>query len=627
MKTRWYALFAALMLVCLFQSFASALTERKTNDGKVTSVTLYRSQALVTRTVSIDEKKGPYEIIVGGLPEHIVENSLFAEGGDRVEIRAVQFRTRAVGTSPRAEVQQLQNEIDGYNDAMQLNRKNAELLQKQTAYLDKLERFVAPTATVELSKGVLDAEALERVTKFSFEQRKEILKQQMALIKEAKQITDKLNLAQRKLSEITTGSSKTVREAILFVQKLDDGAQPVKLNYLVNSCGWSPSYTVHANANAEKVKLEYNSMIYQMTGEEWSDVSLTLSTASPALSASGPGLAPFRVCLSPSQGLQQVSASGGGNMPNLPQKPGAYGQQMIQSQVRLAMSKQKKAIREQRSAVNFRSNVASSWGINDAINQYSRVELAGDPSVVNSLKTEMDELGQEPSLSYKLKTPVSLSSRNSQQMVRIIQTELPSKFYHVATPILSSYVYREAELANDSQEDLLSGPITVYLDGRFVGRSEVPTVARGQSFVVGFGADSQLRARRELADKTSGVNGGNRELKFKYRLVVENYSDKKVPIRLVDRLPTPEDEKAIRVTLDPMDQALSKDKTYTRLERPEGILRWDIEVDAKSTGDQSKMISYGFRIEHDRNYQISLPTSTAQHQKQFEQMQRFRGKK
>ena len=61
--------------------------------------------------------------------------------------------------------------------------------------------------------------------------------------------------------------------------------------------------------------------------------------------------------------------------------------------------------------------------------------------------------------------------------------------------MLTSYVYREAELANSSDQDLLAGPITVYLDGRFVGRGEIPTVA-GQTFVVGFGADPQLRARR-----------------------------------------------------------------------------------------------------------------------------------
>ena len=596
----------------------NAVTEN--NNGKVSDVTLYRNQALVTRTLSIKQEKGAFELVVGDLPQHIVADSLFAEGNDRVEIRAVQFRTRAVGDSPREEVRKLQSEIKSILEKIELNQINLQLLKKQSAYLDKLEGFVAPTASTEMSKGVLDAEALERMTKFSFEQRKQIMEQEITFNKSNKELNEQNNLLQRKLAEITNGTTKTVREAVLFVNKLDDGAHDIRLNYLVASCGWSPSYTLRAVSAADTVKLEYNSLIYQMTGENWSGVSLTLSTASPALSSSGPGLAPFRIALYPNQinkqNQQQMvqNFAGGG---------GGYGPQ----QVKILLDKQKKAVYEQRNAVSFRSNVASSWGINDAINQFSCVELAGNQATIDALKTEVVDMSQQPSLSYKLKTPVSLSSRNSQQMVRILQSDLPSDMYHVATPILTNYVYREAELSNNSSEDLLAGPITVYLEGRFVGRGEIPTVARGQTFVVGLGADSQLRTRRELADRTDGINGGNRELNFKYRLIVENFSDKKANIRLVDRLPAPEDRKNVRVTFDPMDTKLSSNKLYKRMERPEGILRWDIEVEPRSVGEKANMIAYGFTIEHDRNYRISLPTSTAQLEKQFEQLQRNRSKR
>src|SRR5690606_22489772 len=121
---------------------------------------------------------------------------------------------------------------------------------------------------------------------------------------------------------------------------------------------------------------------------------------------------------------------------------------------------------------------------------------------------------EQSSIVYELKTPVSLASRADQQLVRILQAEMPSSFYHVATPLLTNSVYREAEVTNDVAEDLLGGPVQVYLDGRFVGRGELPTIARGETFVVGFGADPQLRASRELAAKTESVQGGNREMSF-----------------------------------------------------------------------------------------------------------------
>ena len=62
------------------------------------------------------------------------------------------------------------------------------------------------------------------------------------------------------------------------------------------------------------MRIEYNGLIQQMSGEDWSDVKLTLSTASPALSAAGPGLAPFRLTLVPGAPLNAAPFAGAGGM-------------------------------------------------------------------------------------------------------------------------------------------------------------------------------------------------------------------------------------------------------------------------------------------------------------------------
>ena len=172
----------------------------------------------------------------------------------------------------------------------------------------------------------------------------------------------------------------------------------------------------------------------------------------------------------------------------------------------------------------------------------------------------------------------------------------------MATPLLTSFVYREFDLTNSSQEDLLAGPITVYLDDRFVGRSEIPTVARGQKFVVGFGGDPQLRARRELADRTETVQGGNRELTLKYRLVIENFKNEAVPIRIFDRLPYSDRLGDIRIKLGELKDPLSTDRFYLRTERPKNILRWDVSVPAGATGDQVRIVEYSYTLDFDRNF-------------------------
>ena len=110
-------------IVAVLLPFSPLFSAPKTVDGKVSRVTLYRGQAQVTRTIQVDDKKGGLEVVVGNLPEQVLIDSLFAEGGDAVEVRAVQYRSRAVGEEPREEVRQLDQAIDAVTRSHQLRTR------------------------------------------------------------------------------------------------------------------------------------------------------------------------------------------------------------------------------------------------------------------------------------------------------------------------------------------------------------------------------------------------------------------------------------------------------------------------------------------------------------------------
>jgi hypothetical protein len=616
--------------VCVL-SYCPQLAAAESVEGRVTQATLYRGQAQITRTVPIDGKAGGVEIVVSKLPEQIEPNSLFAEGGDAVEIRAVRFRTRAVGEQPREEVRKLDREILDTQQQIDLTTKQQALLAKRTEYLGKMEGFVVPSAHTDLAHGVLDAESLEKLSKFSFEEHEKVVTQEVELAKKAHELNEQLALLQRKHEEITAGASRTEREAVLFLQKQVAGPAEVRLNYLVNNCGWSPAYTMRSGEDRKKVRIEYNALIHQLSGEDWTNVNLTLSTASPALGASGPGLAPFHVTLA-EEGAANAAPNGPGKPQGQPQAmANMYGRGLSKGQVLEQLQglnlRKNQSVQAANNSVAFAEQNKSNWNLNDVAYGLQQLEINGDATTLGVLRSEKPDEANGPSLSYQLTGNVSLASRSDQQMVRIMQTDMRSKFYHVAVPVLTSFVYREAELANSSDQDLLAGPITVYLDGRFVGRGEIPTVARGQTFVVGFGADPQLRARRELVDKQDGVQGGNRETKFEYRLVVENFAKDKTLVRVLDRLPHAENNADIRVTLGETSDPISADKLYQREERPMGILRWEIEAPAQAAGENARLIKYHYKVEYDRQFVVSLPEGKQSLQDEFERLQRGRQKR
>jgi hypothetical protein len=604
----------ALLLGFALNGFATIPAIAQTVESKVASVTLYRSQALVTRKVKVTGAQGAREIVVEGLPPQVVPGSLFAEGSSNVEVRAVRFRTRAVGETPREDIRKIELELKELRQKLAINQKQVEVAAKKVQFIESLKAFVAPTAQVEITRGVLNAETLEKLSQFAFDSLAAFGAEENKLAFEQADLNQQIQHTEQKLAELTNGSTKQVFDAVIFADKMGDAEIDISLSYMVNQCGWSPAYTFRASTEKKEVLAEYSALVQQMTGEDWNNVSITLSTASPGLSAAVPGLAPYHVTLSASAPAQQAQAGAMGGM-------GSGGLDGLQSQIRDLRTKQNIALDNYRNTLDLKGNNDFNWQINMAANEAQNLELVCTPEQLAALMTEEQE---NANIAYDLPTTVSLASRNDQQMVRILRSPLKNEFYHVAIPVLSRQVYREAELTNSSAHDLLAGPVTVYLDGRFVGKTEVPTVARGQTFVVGFGADMQMRTRRELVERKENVQGGNREVHFAYRLTVDNYKDAEEKVRVLDRLPYSRDSMSVRVETDNLKDPLSEDAVYVRTEKPKGILRWDVNVAANTSGEKARVIEYGYSVDHDRNLNLAAVADNKQQQQEFFELQKGR---
>jgi uncharacterized protein (TIGR02231 family) len=69
---------------------------------------------------------------------------------------------------------------------------------------------------------------------------------------------------------------------------------------VVTKASWTPLYDLRARLSATKkdesaVTVHYRASIKQLTGEDWNDVALTLSTASPLMGTTIPTLAPYKI--------------------------------------------------------------------------------------------------------------------------------------------------------------------------------------------------------------------------------------------------------------------------------------------------------------------------------------------
>ncbi|TWU24749.1 mucoidy inhibitor MuiA family protein [Bythopirellula polymerisocia] len=616
---------SVLFAYLLLGAIASYAAEPVVTEGHVSAVTVYQGQALVTREVDIAETEGLLELVVTNLPESVLPGSLFAEPGDGIQIRSVRYRVRPIEADVRQEVRELDEQIQEVDDKLAAIAQERGLLAERKQYLNQLGQFAAVTSQQELKSGVLNAETLKDLTQFQFSEREDIAKRELELAQEERTNSKAKDLLVRKRDTLAAGSARTVREAVVFINVPMQAASQMQISYLVGNANWSPSYNLRATEKRDQITVEYNASIEQMSGEDWNDVEMILSTATPSLVAKAPRLESLSIKLGMPEPAHQQPMSAAANYKQAQQNLAQLGKMRGQINAEAPNPFGDVASGQESEELGRRGELrgrgggygggVGGWGLEvsntasvDAVlNQAAeKLQLLDFNNSLSELKREGDmslKPAEGVSVSYQLANRTSLPSRSDRQLIQIASMPLQGTFYRLATPVLTSFVYEEARLTNTSDRVFLAGPVATFLGGQFVGRSEMPTVAVGESLTVGLGIDPSLRAQRELVSKDERIQGGNRVVDFTYELTLENFGDAPAQVRLLDRLPTV-GENDIKVTLVKTDEPISTDESYLKTDRNDGILLWDIEVPAQAVGTKEKILRYTMQIEYDKQLSI-----------------------
>jgi uncharacterized protein (TIGR02231 family) len=552
--------------------------------GNISDVTVYQESALISRVVEIPAgPQGAMEVVVSNLPSATDANSVYADQANGLEIRSVAFRTKAPdeATQAQSEVAKLESAIKELRQKSAISRNEISLRRIRQDFLKRLgSEFVAPAAQQEMTHGILQSEELAKLTKLHFEEYEKASQEIMQLDLTIDENEEQLAKLEERRKTLAAGPP-VAYEAVLYLQKTANGPATLKLNYLVNDCGWNPSYNFRGDTTKNEVDMEFNAIVHQVSGEDWNNVRLALSTASPSVGAYNPQLSPLFVRVQ----------SGGAEKPNQAASQSKYSQALTLRQEALAKQFRGNSIDEMLRA-NFSANESAA-----SVQLIELTERIGNLRALEGGKVE------QGTVLYSITGNVSLHSRRDAQMVPVLTGKMKSKFYHVSAPVLTSSVFREASLSNNTGRDLLGGKVHVYMDGEFTGRTDIPTIAAGQGFAISFGVDTQLRARRSLVDRTEIVQGGNRQVSFTYEIVVDNY--KKSPARLIlrDRTPHSGDVDTLRVNMGESSSPLSQDADYQRFEKPKGLLMWDMEI-KPGAGPDASTLRYSYSVEWDKNLNL-----------------------
>jgi hypothetical protein len=577
--------------------------ESRQNAGNIRQVTLFREGALVTREIVVPPGDAIRSILVPDLPTSIVPDSVSAESADGFVVRSVRVSRRPDPELSREDSERLDTQASALNRQRAETQHALEMVKQDVAALNQLVSFSAAAGKSDLDRGVLNADTLTRLTTFSKTERRELAGELFQHQRQLQELDAQLRQIASKRSPPATDAAAVNYQVRIVLETRPGVAGKVRLNYLVSNCGWAPQYVVRRRAGKEnKVAIRYSAVVQQATGEAWKEVHLVLSTASPMVNAARPLLAPLEVTAA-ERPHETSSDDPFGVSPSRRTTGAAQRAALAEAlqPLRALQAQAEAALNDGPFAdLTERRDVA----LNALAGGTQQIELqAGAESWRNLAPDVKDDVATQ---AYTLPQRTSLETQGDQQLVQILEFESAGELYHVATPLLSTYAYREVQVTNTQPAGLLAGPAMVYSDDRFVGRVELPSTASGQRLTIGLGADLQVRTRRELVDRQETLKGGNRQVTFGYRLVIANFKDQPLEVRLLDRMPHARQSQHLSVKLNDPKTPLSQDALYQRVSQPAGILRWDLSVPADRHGSKAFDVDYSFTIEFDRS---RIPTT------------------
>jgi hypothetical protein len=604
----------------------------RTATSKITHVTVYPDSALVTREVDVPAGEGTMELVVNPLPEHTINSSLYSEGSDGIRVMTTRFRTRPVKEDTREEVRKLEDELKKLEMTQQKLKADFDANKGNMGLLSNLEKFTAASTTNATEKGKLDSDATIALAKYLMEGRNEKTKEMVNLLQQEQTNQEQIEFVKRKLKEATAGSSKTERDAVIVVDKSNAAVGKVRLNYLVDRAAWRPQYKFRAGKTLkDPVQVEYLAAIVQQTGEDWQGVNLVLSTAQPMLNASPPDLKMLAVKVVPHGSVNPTdivrnipnldnNRFGKGQLPAQPQQGQPPGQGQLGQFGQLGqlgaipnpmgnsimdLNEAAQQLRKQAQKGQNDKQVAES---NEIFNYAGALEQARDLVLAEDQSNKGKGLprvpkNEGPSVTYHLNTKLSVPSRNDEQVLEITRIDMAPDYFYKAVPVLTPHVYRQANMVNKGKQVLLPGEATMYIGTDFVGRMNLPLVAVGEQFTVGFGTEPQLQVQRVMMDKSRTMQGGNQVLKYEYRILVNSFKPERVKLQLWDRLPAAENE-TMGISLIKTAPELCKDPLYLREERTHNLLRWDLDIDPDMSGEKALAVNYEFKLELDKQMTI-----------------------
>ena len=544
------------LLLCISSPLtAPAETQTLAAASRIDSVTVFADRAQVSRNASLSLKPGTNLVTFGDLPQLLDEASLRAEGKGtgRARIAGITVKDVFLERVQQKRVHELEEQIASLTRKVESIEARRKGLAAQRAFMDSIRVGWGERISKELTAGKPSTAEMGETAKFVGEGIGKVEEQLYEAEAAKKPLLERIAALKKELEQNRGDRMKQVRSVTVALEADRKMDFELALSYLVSQASWEPAYDVRLAPDGKEAELVYRAQVSQKTGEDWQGVKLSLSTASPEVGGAPPELTPWHISFYE------------------PPRPMPLGRA------------QKSAMAPAPAPASMPSTFLS---LDAAASEAERRE--------NALPITARAAEGQTSVLFEVPVPMDIPADGTQSGSIIAVEKVPVSAEYISVPKLSPRAYLKTEVTNKTPYPLLAGQVNIFNDAVFTGKTHLKTVSSGEKFDLHFGADDQIKVKRDVAKirKKAGLIGSN---SVTYRCTIELQNFKKVPVTLshLDQLPLAGNAE-IKVALD--DASPKPDEA-----RPDGTILWKLNLAAGA----KKKVSYDIVIEYPKGRELT----------------------
>ena len=260
----------AILPFVLGSSAILGLSSAQAATSSVEQVTIYQGLASVTSALPVTGS-GEQTVVFSCLSPYMDKESLSVQATGSVNVGEVSIEEL---TGEQAAQCQYQGDAKVQTQQNTLANINAELeaARLAKAYLQNLTKATQVNTDSTIANNARDIET-----------------QATSINQRILEIQQRQARAQDALNQLMAGSATSTFNKVTQVSVRTASRSPssVKLHYQVQGAGWEPAYQARLNTNSDQLSITASAIIAQQTGENWTNVPVTLSTANPNQRATG----------------------------------------------------------------------------------------------------------------------------------------------------------------------------------------------------------------------------------------------------------------------------------------------------------------------------------------------------